>query len=93
MQRHRCDATDKHRVYDTLVTTLDILQRYACEELRHNVHVAVDCHLLIALEIMVFEYAMLAEEVLKNPRIFVDARSTHCWQHGCKTKLLCDHNK
>jgi len=93
MHRHRCDVIAGHCVYNALIPTLDILQRHAYEEIRHNVHIAVDDCLPIELEMMVFEYAMLAEEVPMDPRIFVDARNISSKEHARKTRLICDHAK
>lgn len=93
MHRNRCVSSGDRCVYNALVPMLDILQRHAYEEIRHNVHIAVDSYLPIELEVLVFEYAMLAEEVPMDPRIDKDARNVGSLEIARTTRLICDRSK
>jgi len=85
MNRHKCAARGEQKcVFNTLLRTLEILQKRAEYEVRHTAMLAVGTLLPVELTNLVLEYTLLAEEVPSDPRIFVPARNNVTGQIGQK---------
>jgi hypothetical protein len=78
-------------VFNVLLPTLDLLQRRAYEEVRHNVNIAVGHGLSAELMFLVFEHSMVAEKVPLDLRITLEAKHQAEGPTARKTCLLCEH--
>ncbi|KAF2257079.1 hypothetical protein BU26DRAFT_599650 [Trematosphaeria pertusa] len=92
MDRNECggDGSDKC-VYNLLLPTLDMLQRYSYTEIQENVHNAIGHRLPAELTHLVFEYTMASEEVPLDPRIFVAAKHKDITIRSRKARQACRH--
>jgi hypothetical protein len=94
MNRHKCTARGEQKcVFNTLLPTLEILQKRADYEVRHAAMLAVGTLLPAELANLVLEYTLLVEQVPSDPRIFVPARNNVTGQIGQKANLVCEHTR
>ncbi|KAF2829728.1 hypothetical protein CC86DRAFT_174075 [Ophiobolus disseminans] len=76
---------------NTLLPTLDVLQRHTYDGIRFKVQIAVARYLPLELEWMVFEEIMQAEEVPLDPRVIVEGRATGSEAVRHMTRPHCNH--
>ncbi|KAF2036203.1 hypothetical protein EK21DRAFT_106308 [Setomelanomma holmii] len=93
MSRHACKATAKSKcVYNTLLPTLEILQKRAYHETRHKVFQTIGTLLPAELTERVFGYALVAEDIPQDTRIFINARHKDTGKQRTKARLICEHS-
>lgn len=78
-------------VYNTLLPLLDTLQRRAYEELRLNTDVVVGTRVPTEVNFLIFEHLLDAEEIPRDPRVFVDAKHHWTGEKARKIRLACPH--
>jgi hypothetical protein len=88
---------DNACLYNVLLPTLDLLQRYAYFEIQHNVRLAVRDRLPAELADLVFENTLDAEGINRDPRIIVRATDTSAdamWKGTVLEKCIapCRHD-
>ncbi|KAF1938113.1 hypothetical protein EJ02DRAFT_32554 [Clathrospora elynae] len=72
MNKQECDARGYQCcLYNLLLTTVDIPQRRAYEEIHLKILTAVGLYFPAGLTFLTFEHTMTAEEVPMDPRVFI----------------------
>jgi hypothetical protein len=93
MYRNSCEARENTEcVFNTLLPALNTLQERAHKEVVSTAWQAVGYKLPVELAEMVVEYALIAEEVPSDPRIFVFAKHERFNETCHKTRLVCEHS-